>query len=335
MAQFTIYKSTDGSAPTLNGTVGSLVTLLDACLVTGYGAKAAAGWTKPFTGIAKASFKQGTGSNGMYLRVQDDAPGAGGAKEARITGYEVMTTVDAGTNPFPTVAQFANGMFARKSTSADATTRKWVVVADSRTVYVFNQPGDATTTDALLDSYVGWGFGEFFSFQQSDPYRVFIIGRPTENNVNLSGGGLGQRAALITSPGSSSGQYIARGHTGTPGAVNVGIHGDSVKGDATNLDSAGLVPYTNPSDGGLYLAPQWIHDPTAAPSPSLRGRMRGLWWFLHPLASVNDDDTVSGGAAGELTGKTFLFLKRIHGVSNVGSNAGLLAIETSNTLESN
>jgi hypothetical protein len=334
MAQFTIYKSTDGSAPVLSGTVGSLVALLDACLVTGYGAKVAAGWTKPFTGANKAAFQQGIGSNQMYLRVQDDAPGAGGAREARIVGYETMSDVDTGTNPFPTVAQFTNGMFARKSTSLNATARPWVVVADARTVYWFNQPGDTTTTDLLTDSYVGCGFGEFYSFQINDAYRVFIIGRPTEGvGANLIGGGLGLRSANVTL--ADIGHYIARGHTGTAGAVQVGIHGDSVKGDQTNLDSAGIVPYTNPSDGGLYLAQQWIHDPTTAPTPSLRGRMRGLWWFLQPLASVNDGDTASGGASGELTGKTFLFLKRIHGASNVGSNAGLLAIETSNTLETN
>jgi len=334
MAQFTIYKSTDGSAPVLSGTVGSLVALLDACLVTGYGAQVGAGWTKPFTGANKAAFKQGSGSNGMYLRVQDDGPGGGGAKEARIVGYEAMTTVDAGTNPFPTVAQFTNGMFARKSTSANATARPWVVVADARTAYIFNQPGDLTTTDNLSDSYIGWGFGEFYSFQINDAYRVFIIGRPIENNGGLQQGGLGLRAATIISPASDA-HYIARGHTGTAGAVQIGIHGDSVKGDQTNLDSAGIVPYTNPSDGGLYLAQQWIHDPTTAPNPSLRGRMRGLWWFLQPLVSVNDGDTVSGGASGELTGKTFLFLKRIHGANNIGANAGLLAIETSNTLETN
>ena len=36
MAQFQIYKSGDPGAPSLSGTVGSLVALLDACLVNGY-----------------------------------------------------------------------------------------------------------------------------------------------------------------------------------------------------------------------------------------------------------------------------------------------------------
>ena len=37
----TIYTSDDAGAPVLDGTNGSLINLLDKCLVTGYGSKAA------------------------------------------------------------------------------------------------------------------------------------------------------------------------------------------------------------------------------------------------------------------------------------------------------
>ena len=50
-----IYKSTDSGAPTLTGQAFSLISLLLACLVDGYGSKAAAGWTKPYTGTNLAS----------------------------------------------------------------------------------------------------------------------------------------------------------------------------------------------------------------------------------------------------------------------------------------
>lgn len=73
----TAYFSTDASAPTLTGTTGSLVALLDAILVNGYGAKAAAGWSIAYTGTSKRDYKQGTGSNGYYLDVDDSGPGGG------------------------------------------------------------------------------------------------------------------------------------------------------------------------------------------------------------------------------------------------------------------
>ena len=66
-----VYQSTDTSAPVLTGVAGSLIALLDAVLVAGYGTQTAAGWTKPFNGINKGVYKH-AGSNG-YFRFVDDA----------------------------------------------------------------------------------------------------------------------------------------------------------------------------------------------------------------------------------------------------------------------
>lgn len=174
----TVYKSTDGSAPVLTGEVDKLCLLLRAILVDGYGAKAAAGWTETYDGANKKVFRQG-GGNQLYLRVQDDGPGAGGAKEARITGYETMSDVDTGTGPMPTAAQGVGGIamvVARKSATADTTARAWICVADNRTLYFFAATGDTA------NAYIGFAYGEFYSFLAADGYRVHIIGRDTENS---------------------------------------------------------------------------------------------------------------------------------------------------------
>lgn len=324
-SQFTIYKSTDTSAPTLAGTVGSLVALLDACLVSGYGSKAAAGWTKPFTGTNKAAFKQGTGSNGFYLRVQDDGPGAGGAREARITGYETMSDVDTGTGSFPTAVQGLGGVVAamccRKSNSADATARSWIVVADARTVYLFVSAG-------IANNYFPTFFGEFYSFLNSDSYRVGIASGTSENSASVSSHcALGTLDGGITSQ--VTGIFLSRGHTGLGGSVNIGTHGDYAKSLTGSF--AGIVPFTNPADGGLYLSPVWIHDPNTAPIYGLRGRLRGIWQPLHAVGSFTDGDTVSG--VGELSGKSFLFIKFVP--NTTADSNGVMAIETSNTVETN
>jgi hypothetical protein len=324
MAQFTIYRSTDSSAPVLTGAVGDLVNLLDKCLVTGYGSQSAAGWSKPYTGTNKAAFRQGSGSNQFYLRVQDDAPGAGGAKESRITGYEAMTTVDAGTGPFPTAAQGVGSiamMVARKSATADATARAWIVVADDRTVYVRVLTGDTG------GAYFGFNFGEFYSLVASDSYRCFIVGRSSENSAAVTSENVGALSASISS--TTRGNYVARGHTGLGGPVLCTVTGDSSKAPAMTT-SLGTVPFTNPADGGIYLAPLWISDPTTTPAFGLRGRQRGLWHFLHPLASVADGDTFSG--VGDLAGKTFLMIKSVY---DPNGSPGVMVVETSNTLETN
>lgn len=315
---FTIYRSGDASAPVLSGTNGALVTVLDAILVNGYGAKAAAGWAKAFSGTNKASYRPGAG-NRFYLRVQDDGPGAGTAKEARITGYESMTDVDTGLSPFPTAAQGVGSVamvVARKSTTADSTARTWIAIADDRTLYFFVLTGDAATT------YQAFAFGDFYSLIANDGFRTFIVGRTTENSGTGTVDKLDTMTAGVTS---ANNIYVARSYTGVGGSVHMGKHGDSAKAAGSGVLN-GVVPYTNPTDGGLYIAQVWIHDPTTSPTGSIRGRFRGLWHFLHPIASVNDADTFSG--TGTLAGKTFLIIKQ-------SGSAGLYVIETSNTLEVN
>lgn len=320
---FTIYKNTDGSAPVLSGTVDSYCALLSACLVNGYGAKSAAGWTAPFDGTNKTVFRNGTGSTQRYWRILDDGTvPTSAAREATIYGYESMTDVDTGMNPFPALVTTS---IVRKSTTADATARDWIVAADARTAYIFVKSESAV---GVAGEFLTVAIGDFFSFQANDNFRCFLIAR----NVSNSGAGASDTFARFEGNfvGPTAGNWMPRGHNLTYGPRNFGKHGDQDKEGATGIAS-GIIPYTNPSDGGLYLAPVWIQDPTTAPAPSVRGRLRGIWQFLHPSASVNDGDTVAGGVSGELSGKTFLFVK----LCPSSAGTGVIGIETSNTLETN
>lgn len=60
----TVYRFDDAGAPTLSAAAGALISVLDACLVNGYGAKPAAGWTKAFSDTNQAAYRQGAGSTG-------------------------------------------------------------------------------------------------------------------------------------------------------------------------------------------------------------------------------------------------------------------------------
>lgn len=336
MAQFTIYKSTDGSAPVLSGTTGSLVALLDSCLVTGYGAKPAAGWTKPFTAASKAVLRPNSGTR-FFLRIQDDGPGVGTFKEARITGYETMTDVDTGVNPFPTAAQGVGGIamvVARKSTTADATARPWVVVADSRTLYVFVLTGDSAGV------YFAFSFGDFYSFVAADLYNCMIVGRNAENN----GGITTETLDLVSSnaggalAATTAAHFFARAHTGLGTSVLCGVHsGDQAKKATSTViadPNTSMMPLPNLPDGGMYFARVWVHDPVTAPLYTVRGRMRGFWDYCGDNGGTAfgfaDLSTLSG--TGDLAGRSFLFLKR---GGNSGTRGSMYTIETSDTLETN
>ena len=55
----------------------------------------------------------------------DDTPG----RYARMRAYESMSDVDTGIGPTPTDTQLAGGLYIPKSPEANATRRRWVVVA--------------------------------------------------------------------------------------------------------------------------------------------------------------------------------------------------------------
>ncbi len=303
----TVYRNTDSSAPTLSGTAGDLVNLFDKCLVTGYGSKAAAGWSKPYTGTNTAVFRMG-GGNQFYLNLDDNSPGAGGATEARARGYEVMTAVGTGTGLFPTVAQVTNGIIPRKSAAANATTRSWVVVADDRTVYLYVLTADTANV------YLSFMFGDFYSYLASDNYRTMIAGRITENNGSASD----FLSRLAPAKAALSGHFVARNYTGLGTSAVAGKYGDS---SVNNTALTGNITFPNPVDGGLYGSPCFLYVPDAA---TIRGQLRGFWHQLHTATGFADFDTVSG------SGRTFTFLKQ----TIDGSSAAFL-METSDTWDTN
>lgn len=292
----TVYRSTDTSAPTLSGTAGDLVNLLDKCLVAGYGSKTAAGWSKPYTGTNAAVFRMG-GGNQFYLDVNDNSPGAATSQEARLRGYEAMTAVATGTAPFPTVAQLAAGIIVRKSAAASGTTRVWTLIADDRTFYLLIQTGDTA------GMWFCFAFGDLYSYlSTSDGYRTMIMGRNNESSALATGERADTTVGTIGGSGSSSGHYLARSYTALGASIAWGALGDDIKAGVAGV-LRGTMALPHPVDGAIWLSPVFVTESTAV----MRGKLRGFMQWLHTVASFADQDTVSG--AGPYAGRTFLLFK--------------------------
>lgn len=298
MAAPGIYRSTDGGAPTLSGSAGALLSVLDYALVSGQG------WTKPYTAANGAAYKQPAGG-GFYLQVDDSGPGAGGAREARTRGFETMSAWNTGTGLFPTVAQLASGPVIRKSSAADATSRAWIVAADDRTVYLFTAALDAANT------YYGFMFGDIYSAMVGDNYKTAIMGRSVENTSVASNELFGTLATTFT--GSQAAHYLARSYSTSGGSIATAKFGDF------NSQWLGSITFPNPVDGGLYLSRVRVNEPT--PTNAVRGYLRGIWQPLHAAASFADGDTFDG--MGQYAGRTFLIVGRSTGVA-----AGNYVVET-------
>lgn len=82
-----VYRSTDTSAPVLNGSVGTFINVLDACLVNGYGDKTSMGWTKEYSGTNTASYQMPSGTSQSSLNVNDNADTGVGSNYARLRGF--------------------------------------------------------------------------------------------------------------------------------------------------------------------------------------------------------------------------------------------------------
>lgn len=340
-----VYNS---SAPNLTGAVGSLIALLDAVLVNGFSGFTALGWTKAYSGTNTAQYAMASGGTGAQVYVNDNGPGAAGAKEARFNGFKTGTGIGTGTNQFPTTSQQSTTpsgqLVIRKSNTADSTVRYWTLIGDGHTFYLITEPGDVTTP---LTSSVA-AFGDFFSYTAGDVDNCMIIGRVSENSanfVNTTGGqvvwgsqtrtSMVEAFSMISGGGTSwmtdyfHGHFAMGPHTGVGGSTPMGKSIDLMKTGAYNqltpqmgVAHSGLsnqggtwysaFPYPNAADGALYVSPCWLHT-----NGTIRGYLKGVWVPLHHLP-LNHNDNYS--ASGNLTGKSML-VQMILGQGNT-STAG-------------
>lgn len=92
----TVFSASDAGAPVLTADIGSLKTLLKACLVTGYGSKQGLGWEMAFESTDKnsAAFKSSDPTaSGFYFKINNSATGT-----AKLSAYQTMTDINTGSN---------------------------------------------------------------------------------------------------------------------------------------------------------------------------------------------------------------------------------------------
>jgi hypothetical protein len=336
MAQFTVYSSSDagaGNPGLLVGTAGDLLRVLDLVLVNGWTGKVAAGWSKPVANSGNIGcYKNAStanGGNGFGLVINDNGPNVTSTtKEAWATGWESVAGVGApvgsGSGQFPTPAQLLTSGHVVVRKSADTSTgRAWVCFADSLTFYFFVLSGD------VAGAYQTLFFGDFFSLAGSgDAYRGFVYGRGSEN-IGTANTVTAHSDCLANGSGTTAnlGLYVPRSSTGGGTSIiglPTGAVGCSITTTSTNPGpNIGTMQAPNSVDNAYYTPPIWLMQITGE---ILRGRFRGLYHTMHPLASFSDGQVITG--AGDLSGKTLQVIKQ-------GINGGLWLVETSNTLETN
>lgn len=299
------YSSADAGAPVLRGaTPGDLINLLDKCLVTGYGSKTAAGWTKPYTGTNIAAFRQGAGSNNMYLRV-DDTPTATGTaiRSARVVGYESMSDVNTGAPiSFPTPVQVSGGAHwvTNCAGGVHADARVWYVVADESFFWIrwLNYPSQGESQNGYYETYC---FGDIIPLKPGDAAHTVLLCKTTQMANTFHSDPWSGQAMNGGVSGNSFGLVAARSFTQAGGPIWLGWHTDHVKGSSSF--GTGNLSYPHSPDGALYLAPVWAHEYHIAPY-NVRGIMPGLWVPCHSQGILSQHQYFDG--QGDLLGKQFM-----------------------------
>ena len=312
----TIYRSTDPGAPSLTYAAGSFIAMLDACLRTGYGSKAGAGWTKPFTGSNIAVFRQGAGGNGRYIRVWNARTGDDPATfcmTANVRGYEGMTDVSTGTGPFPTTTQSnSNGLMVRVAHSSPDYPTGWIVRATSNWFDVLVFTGFAAPRGAnsalVADSYLS--FGAFPSLKSGDTYNDFILA--DANNSYFSYPYVGLYSSFLV--------YVSRDDLGTVGAKTAVLVPLSGCGEgAMGVGNPSYYPYPNRVNNSVDLFQYALYS-----EGYIRGVLPGVWGSAHGVGAIGFGNTFSGIAP--VSGRTFEVVAMSHAAADIG-----MILETSDT----
>jgi hypothetical protein len=219
-----------------------------------------AGWTIAYTGTNLRSYRlDNTFGTGCYLRVDDT-----GTTAARVVGYQAMTDINTGTDPFPTNAQISGGGYWVKSSTANSTERAWIIVADDRGVY-FSSQSDGT------NSKTHW-FGDQKQLTGTPgQWDCCIICATTASGTGYPG--------YIDGSTSNQRLYFPRNLAEASGAVAGSKH------SILNYSSASLFPYPSVSVGGILALVDFVVVREGTSNAEIRGLMPGY------IAYVNDVDS--------------------------------------------
>lgn len=220
----------------------------------------AGGWEKPFVDVNLAAYRSGaSGATGHFFRIDDSED-----KFSRWRGFEQMTGIDNGVNPFPTEAQVAGtGLLWPRSNSADSDPRKWRLFADDRHVYFF-----PAAISNYSDSYEAYYFGDFVSLSETDTANSCLHG--SKANLYTYPANNGFENTKITGcrwmPRNSSGDYASVAHF------------ISAKTDLLGNGNSG--DYPQPGGGVVFDYPVMVRDGQNV-NGNVRGYLPGLLSAMH------------------------------------------------------
>lgn len=225
---------------------------------------AAAGWQQLYAGTNLAALKPTVvEATGCVLRIDD-----GDTTNARVRAFEAMTDVSSGVGLTPMESQVAGGLYWPKSSSANATARPWIVIADERGFYLAVDP---TGTGRYTLTYAG----DIASLKSGDAYGYLLTGNQSDqaNASTVPDGCCG-----YSGRSARGGAYLVRAHTAIGQAIaaqRLGAHHNGSTADVyAGTPGYSVGTYPNGPNNGLMTGALELH------AMGIRGTLPGL---LHPV----------------------------------------------------
>lgn len=269
MAAPTVYRWDDAEAPVAQMNNTSMISLLRACLVDGYGEKQGAGFTLEYINAAGtiAAFRNNpiTGT-GLYLQV--DAENYATAGSYYIQGYETMSSESVGLGPMSTYAHYAA---TGNSTTAG---RPWILIADDRFFYflVWESLGTAPVKTSVTDC--GVVFGDIRTPEGVVDSFACIVGASLSTGLPFGT----KTVSTISGPCSPYLMSSGRNEDGVYGPKGYPM----IRAGGPCLDT--VMGHSGPPyvpGGDIIYAQPWIGGTTTY---STRGVVPGLFHPCHPAA---------------------------------------------------
>lgn len=264
---------------------------------------APAGWSKPFSGANKGAYRSlSPSATGAYLRIDHAAP-----RYARMRAYSTMTDIDTGTDPTPTDAQMSGGLYVPGSNVADASARRWIIVASDRFVHIMTAPNSTYPNDYALCCA-----GDFPSLKAGDAYRWVVVGDTSDTSSSSQPG----NSNALNAHSSNAGAYIMRPYTQVGGAIQAYVYKPGFTFAAPSGNPSHPIG-PNPINNAIEVCPTLFMEGNN-PQGNRRGEIPGLYGIPHFLGAAFDSKDRLTPAIG-LPGHTLMAVRYYGGQSVANS----------------
>lgn len=267
-----VYRWDDVGAPAHpNNDKGTLAALLRACLVTGYGAKAPAGWTEPFPETNNYACFRSTVPNSQFYQINDNEVDS---DVARIVMCDSMSSAEVaiGQNQPASPVLY----FGKWHSVTYAANNEWFVIADEKTCYMFL---------SSIYGFVPHGIGDIFSYETGNTQKDFVAG-------HFQVGWMTDNLDCAMANGAANHPiYLARGASGSAEAVLPEI-GGGARGVGFGINCAYYCPpvagFDVPVSACFLMASSSILR-------NFLGKLRGIYFPLVHKPRANKEEFVLGG----------------------------------------